>query len=130
MFKSIKTKKDIENFLEETNSLHDGYIIGVQYFNNGISSVGDKYYFDCEKTKLILQILVTSICDTVIEIEFEDLVEWQIKERGMMDEMTDTAILFNAQNMIVWTNDTYINMEELKNASYVIAQSMKWRIVK
>ena len=30
----IKAPKDVEYFLEKTNSLHDGYIIGVQYTND------------------------------------------------------------------------------------------------
>ena len=36
MYNSIKSSEDIQYFLEKVNSLHDGYIIGVQYVNNGI----------------------------------------------------------------------------------------------
>ena len=35
MFNEIKTREDIEIFLDKTNALHDGYILGVQYANNG-----------------------------------------------------------------------------------------------
>ena len=70
MYNTIKTEKDIEFFLEKTNSLHDGYIVGVQYVNNGISIGRNCYEFNNEKTKLIIRILVTSIWDAVIEIEF------------------------------------------------------------
>ena len=127
MFKPIKSEKDIEVFLDKTNSLHDGYVIGIQYFNHGISSTGDEYRFNPDKTKLIIRILVTSICDTVVELEFENLLEWQIKDNQC--DITDTAIVFNEQNWIVWTDDTYINEDELKKGSYAIAKSMKWRIV-
>jgi len=54
-------------------------------------------------------------------------VEWQIIENQM--EITDTSIIFNDKNFIVWSDDVFISMSELKNGSYVIANSMKWRIV-
>ena len=126
MFNSIKTQKDIKLFLDKTNSLHDGYIVGVQYLNNGISSIGDnKHSFNPEETKLILRILVTSICDTLIEIEFKNLLEWQIKD----SQCTDTTVIINEKHWIVWADNTYSNEEEMKKSSYAIAKSMKWRVV-
>lgn len=125
MFQSIKSEQDIKEFLDKTNSLHDGYLIGVEYVNNGISVNKDEYTFDFEKTKLILRIMVTSIFDTIIEIEFEGLSEWQIRDNQR--DILETSLFFDKNHRIVWTDDTYINMENLKNTSYVIAQSMKWR---
>ena len=107
--------------------MHDGYVIGVQYSNNGISAIENGYQFDPEQTKLAIRILVTSILDTVVELEFENLLEWQIRDNQF--EITDTAIVFNEQGWIVWTDDVYINMDELKKNSYVIAKSMRWRVV-
>lgn len=127
MFTSIKTTEDIKNFLDKTNSLHDGYIISVKYANNGIKKIENASYLNPEQTKLIIQIMVTSICDTIVEIEFENLLEWQIKDNQF--EITDTSIIFNNQNCIVWADDVYLNMDELKKGSYVIAKSMKWRII-
>ena len=128
MFNSIKTTEDIKNFLNKTNSLHDGYIIGVQYSNSGITQIENGHCFNPEQTKLIIQILVTSIWDTIVEIEFENLLEWQIQDNQW--NITDTAIMFNEQNWIVWSDDVHTNMDELRKGSYAIAQSMKWRIVK
>ena len=127
MYYEIKTKKDIQFFLNKSNSLHDGYIINVQYTNNGISIDGDTYCFNPEQTKLILQILVTSICDTIIEIEFENLKEWQIKDNQF--DMTDTSVIFDKDDWILWSDDVYIDANELKKGSYVIAKTMKWRFV-
>jgi len=127
MYYEIKTKKDIQFFLNKSNSLHDGYIINVQYTNNGISIDGDNYCFNPEQTKLILQILVTSICDTIIEIEFENLKEWQIKDNQW--DMTDTSVIFDKDDWILWSDDVYIDANELKKGSYVIAKTMKWRFV-
>lgn len=128
MYREIKTEKDIQAFFDESNSLHDGHIINVQYANNGISIDGDTYHFDSERTKLTLQILVTSICDAVIEIEFENLEKWQIKEYPGWD-MTDTSVVFDKDGWIIWSDDAYIDAEELKNGSYVIAKTMRWRAV-
>ena len=123
----IKTKKDIECFLEKTNSLHDGYIIGVEYINDGITNLGQsRYSFDYRKKRLLLRILVTSIWDAIVEIEFAGILEWQIKENQM--DMTNTSIILDGNN-IVWLDDVFINMDEIKNGSYVIADSMKWRII-
>ena len=126
MFELIKSSKDIKNFLDKTNSLHDGYIIGVQYTNKGISRIEYGHLFNPEQTKLSLQILVTSICDSIVEIEFEELLEWQIKDNQW--DMTDTTVMFDDHNWIIWSDDVYINMEEVKKGSYAIAESMRWRI--
>ncbi len=127
MLNSIKTTEDIKNFLNKTNSLHDGYIIGVQYVNNGITRIENGHCFNSEQTKLIIQILVTSIWNTIVEIEFENLLEWQIQDNQC--NITDTTIMFNDQKWIVWADDVYTSMDELRNCSYAIAKSMKWRIV-
>ena len=127
MYNSIKSSEDIQYFLEKVNSLHDGYIIGVQYANNGISKIEHGHSFNPEQTKLILKILVTSIDDAVVELEFENLSEWQIKDNQY--DITDTSIVFNDNNYIVWCDDIFVNIDEMKNSSYVIAKSMKWRII-
>lgn len=127
-FQSVKSNEDIKFFLEKTNSLHDGYIIGVQYTNDIMTNVDENGYFtNPYATKLVLRILVTSIWNTVVEIEFEAIREWQIKDN--LWDMTDTSVVFDERNLIVWSNDVFTNMDDLKARSYVIARSMKWRIV-
>ena len=127
MFNEIKSNDDIQLFLEKTNSLHDGYIIGVNYYNCGITQTEDGYTFNPEQTKLVLQILVTSICDVVVEIVFENLLEWQVKDNQW--DITDTSVIFNEQNWIIWSDDFFADMETTKKGTYVIAKSMKWRII-
>ena len=127
MLHSINNTNDINEFLDKTNSLHDGYVIGVKYINNGISKIDDGHHFEPSKTKLGLQILVTSICDAVVEIEFENLLEWQIRDN--QSDIFGVSVFFNENNLIVWTDDIYISAEEMKKGSYVIAESMKWRMI-
>jgi len=128
MFNEIKTEKDIQYFIDKTNSLHDGYIVGVQYTNDVLTNVDKNGYFtNPDATKLVVRVLVTSICDSLVEIEFNALREWQIKSDEC--DIQDLFVFFNEQSLIVWTYDSFLNMDELKNGSYVIAKSMKWRIV-
>ena len=126
MFNTIKTKKDIENFLDKTNALHDGYIIGVQYTNGGITKLEYGHHFNPEQTKLTIQILVTSIYDTIVELEFENLLEWQIRDNQW--DITDSSIIFDENGSIIWLDDVYTTAEEMKKGSYVIAKTMQWRI--
>ena len=127
MFSIIKTKENVENFLDKTNALHDGYIISVQYTNGGVTKLDYGYHFNYEKTRLIIQVLVTSIWDSIIEIEFENLLEWQIKDGQW--EITDSSIIFDENGSIIWLDDVYTTAEEMKKGSYVIAKNMKWRII-
>ena len=124
----IKTQKDVDYFLEKTNSLHDGYIIGVQYTNDAITNEDENgYLINPDAKKLILRILVTSIRNTIVEIEFDGVLKWQIKDDQM--DITETSVIFTENDRILWLDDVFANMNELKNGSYIIADSMKWRIV-
>ena len=63
-----------------------------------------------------------------MEIEFESLFEWQIKDGQRV--IFHTSVTFDERNCIVWSDDAYINIDEVRKGSYAIASSMKWRIVK
>ena len=129
-FYSIKSNEDIQFFLEKTNSLHDGYIIGVQYTNDAVTNVDKNGYFTPEATKLVIQILVTSIWNTVVEIEFENLLEWQLLNDTCFSVILDTSVSFNDKGYIIWADDVWEKRDDLEGCSYAIAKSMKWRIVK
>ena len=130
MFNEIKTEKDIQYFLEKTNSLHDGYIVGVQYTNDILTNVDENGYFtNPDATKLIIRILVTSIFDTLVEIEFENLWTWQVLNDTYHYVILDTSVSFNEKGYIIWADDALIEPEDIEGSSYAIAKSMKWRIV-
>ena len=130
-FYSINSNEDIQFFLEKTNSLHDGYIIGVQYTNDALTNVDKNgYYVTPEATRLVIQILVTSIWNTVVEIEFENLLEWQVLNDTYYYVILDTSVSFNDKGYVVWADDALIEPEDIEGSSYAIAKSMKWRIVK
>lgn len=123
----IKNLTDIETFIEKTNALHDGYIISVVYQNNGIKISDNAYEFNSELTQLKIQILITSICDAILEIVFENILEWKITEAGY--DILEACVVFNDKGFIIWSDDE-IDLDKLEsNDSYVIAEKMKWRIL-
>lgn len=123
----IKNLTDIETFIEKTNALHDGYIISVVYQNNGIKISDNAYEFNSELTQLKIQILITSICDAILEIVFENILEWKITEAGY--NILEACVVFNDKGFIIWSDDE-IDLDKLEsNDSYVIAEKMKWRIL-
>ena len=129
-FYPIKSNEDIQFFLEKTNSLHDGYIVGVQYTNDVRTNVDENGDFiNPEATKLMIRILVTSIWDTVVEIEFENLLEWQLLNDTYFSVILDTSVSFNDKGYIIWADDLWEKRDDLEGCSYAIAKSMKWRIV-
>ncbi len=123
----IKNLADINTFIEKTNALHDGYIISVEYRNNGIKISDDAYEFNPELTQLKIRVLITSIYDAVLEMVFENISEWKITET--CGDILEACVVFNDKDLIVWSDDK-INLHQLeRNDSYVIAKKMKWRIL-
>ena len=124
---SIRNPADIADFMEKTNALHDGYIIAVEYQNDGIKSTGDTYEFHSELKRLKIRVLITSMQDAVLEMLFENVSEWRITEAE--NDILEAAVAFNDNGSILWT-DCAKNIDTFKkNGSYAIAESMKWRIL-
>ena len=122
----IKTKRDIDNFIKQSNGLHDGYILSVQYCNNGIKHLdGGGYEISCEANELRIRILITSISDAEIELIFKEISEWQIFDN--MWDITDTAVSFSDDGMIVWTDGLTTDKSTRREDSYVVARSMEYR---
>ncbi len=122
-FYSIRSQADIAQFLDRTNGLHDGFLIGVQYVHDG-HTCGNPHIIDPARTELRLRYLVTSIYDATVELVFSGLFEWQLRDSGF--DITDTSVNFDNQGRLVWTDDS---APCLRDGSYVIAQAMKWRFL-
>ena len=125
-YHTINSQSDIDLFLDRTNSLHDAYLIGVDYVHNGISG-GNPCYFDPDKAELRLRWLVTSIYDKTVELVFTAPLEWQIKEWGY--DITNTAVSLTDKGFVIWADLDSTAPEFREQGSYVIAQAMKWRFL-
>ena len=99
---TIKTDEDIRLFLEMTNFLHDGYLIGVEYVNGAVLNVDENgCCVNPDDKKLLLRFLVTSIWNTVVELEFDAVREWKLEEDGW--EFLDTSVHFEGERLFGWT---------------------------
>ena len=123
---SIRSQKDIEYFLEQTNGLHDGYLVEVQYVHRGYEG-GNSCRIDPALSELRIRYMVTSICDAVVELVFIALDKWQIKDDAM--DVTDVSISMEEDGKILWA-DCHSTLPEIrKSGSYVVAKEMKWRFI-
>lgn len=122
-YHTINSQSDIDLFLDRTNSLHDAYLIGVEYTHSG-HTCGNPHYVDPDRSELRLRWLVTSIYDKTVELVFASPCLWQLRDAG--SDITDTAVSFDKKGRIIWADDSDSNC---RDGSYVIAQSMKWRFL-
>ena len=122
----ISTEKDVAEFLSEANGLHDGYIVSIDYQHQGYTW-GNPMYIDPEKTRLVLRVMVTSIYNTLIEIVFEGIKDFQIKD--VEYELLDSSISFSKDGFITWCGDLSTEPDSLRDSNYAIASMMKWRII-
>lgn len=123
----IQNEEDINSFIEKTNALHDGYIIAIEYNHGGIKVVDQGYEISPELTRLMIQIMVTSINDAVVELIFENILDWKMTD--IQYEFLDSYIFMEKNGWLVWSDDANNKSTYKQNSFYVIAEKIKWRII-
>lgn len=123
----IRKAKDIKRFIEETNALHDGYIIAIEYKHNGIKPISYGYEVCPNMTQLMIHIMVTSINDTIVELIFDDILDWKIT--NPTDQILDSFIFMDKNDWFIWSDDSSDQSNYKENGFYVIAKNIKWRII-
>ena len=121
---TIKTQKDIETFLRQSNGLHDGYVQSVHYDDLGYERGTGKIYED--KAELKIRVIITSLWDTVIELIFKSVTKWQI-QCGPMNCIFGISVAFSDNGQIVWTDGPSADEKTRQQGSYVVAGSMEYR---
>lgn len=128
-YHTIRTSADIEIFQNISNGLHDGYITHVEYNNKGISAVEHGLLFDYTGLSLIIHILVTSLPGhPTIEISFHNIYEWQMNS-FLFSDMIGFSILILENGTFLWGNDISGSIDDLKQGSYVISESIQYRLL-
>ena len=125
-YREILSARDASVFDRETNKLHDGYLVSVNYMHDGYAW-GNPLFIDSHRAELILRIMVTSIHNTLVEILFEGVREFQIKDTSY--ELVDSSIALSKEGIVTWCADTSTEPETLRDANYVVAEKMKWKII-
>jgi hypothetical protein len=122
----ILTPEDAKAFIQAVNSLHDGEITDIRYHFNGITKLPEGgHMYAPDETELKITVLVTSIWDSVVELVFEALDDWQLKSNQM--GIYGTLIEFNDRGSVIWTTAHSTDMAFMNESNYVICHRMKWR---
>ena len=125
----ILTPEDAKSFVEAVNSLHDGEITAINYQFNGITKLPEGgHMYAPDMTEMRITVLVTSIWDSVVELVFEALDDWQLGGHSGSC-IYDILVDFNDQDFVIWTTGCSTDMAVMQEADFVIARRMKWRFV-
>ena len=125
----ILTPEDAKNFVEAVNHLHDGEITAIDYRFTGITKLPEGgHMYAPDMTELRITVLVTSIWDSVVELVFEALDDWQLGGHSGSC-IYDILVDFNDQGFVIWTTDHSTDMAVMREEDFVIARRMKWRFV-
>ena len=124
----ILTSEEAKFFIKAVNDLHDGEITAIDYRFTGITALPEGgHMYAPDMTELRITVLVTSIWDSVVELVFEALDDWQLK--GGQSEIYGILVEFNDQGSVIWTTGCSTDMEVMREEDFVIARHMKWRFV-
>ncbi len=128
-YRPVQSRQDIDTFLDRVNGLHDGYVLSVQYTENGIRRAPDGALWSYpEKNELTVRVLVTSIWDSIVELRFTGVSDWRVRTDGMR-EILDTAVSFAEDGRVIWTDEYSTEEAVRREGSFVVARSMAYCFV-
>ena len=125
----ILTPEDAKSFVEAVNHLHDGEITAISYQFNGITKLPEGgHMYAPDMTEMRITVLVTSIWDSVVELVFEALDDWQLGGHSGSC-IYDILVDFSDQGLVIWTTGCSTDMAVMREEDFVIARRMKWRFI-
>ena len=132
-YTSILTPEDAKAFIQAVNSLHDGEITAINYRFDGITKLPEGgHMYAPDMTEMRITVLVTSIWDSVVELVFESLDDWQLGNCSRSNIGTDIygiLVDFDDNGFVIWTTGCSTDMAVMQEADFVISRRMKWRFV-
>ena len=125
----ILTPEDAKSFVEAVNHLHDGEITAIDYRFTGITKLPEGgHMYAPDMTEMRITVLVTSIWDSVVELVFETLHDWQLGGHSGSC-IYDILVDFNDRGFVIWTTGCSTDMAVMQEEDFVIARHMKWRFI-
>ena len=129
VYTPILTPEDAKAFIEAVNHLHDGEITAINYQFNGITKLPEGgHMYAPDMTEMRITVLVTSIWDSVVELVFESLDDWQLGGHSGSC-IYDILVDFSDRGFVIWTTGCSTDMAVMREEDFVIARRMKWRFV-
>jgi hypothetical protein len=81
-----------------------------------------------DMTEMRITVLVTSIWDSVVELVFEALDDWQLGGHSGSC-IYDILVDFSDRGFVIWTTGCSTDMAVMREADFVISRRMKWRFI-
>lgn len=129
VYTPILTPEDAKVFVEAVNHLHDGEITAINYRFDGITKLPEGgHMYAPDMTEMRITVLVTSIWDSVVELVFEALDDWQLGGHSGSC-IFDILVDFNDHGLVIWTTGCSTDMAVMREEDFVIARRMKWRFI-
>ena len=126
-YKYINSRDDAALFLQKTNGLHDGYIVGFEYSNDGIEAGDGWTSVNLEKSELRIRVLITSLEEKpTVELIFSGILDWKIKSG--VSVVFGSTIGFD-EGAVIWADAHSLEREVLRESSFVKAADMRWRFL-
>lgn len=126
-YNCIKNNDDVKLFIKNTNGLHDGYIVGFEYVNNGIEARNGCISVCSEKSELKIRVLITSLEENpTVEIVFGGISDWKI--RNGTSYVFGSTIGFD-EGAVIWADSPSLEREVIRENSFVKASAMYWRFL-
>lgn len=122
----IETMEDFNHFLDETNGMHDAYLLSSEYRTH-VRANHDTVFCYGEGESLVLRYMVTSMFDlSIVELTFLDVSKWIIPN----EELFGLSVSFNTQYVTVLDGPVTLISENgvPDNITHVTARKMYWRI--
>jgi len=117
----LKTPEDVRRLIDETNGLHDAYLLSADYRTH-VRSNHRITASSCEGESLVLRYQVTSMHDLpVVELTFLGVSEWKTPN----GELLCISVSFDT-DFVTFSGDSVIS--EIP-PTHVTARKMYWRIV-
>ncbi len=122
----IDTQEDFSRFLDETNGMHDAYLLSSEYHTH-VRANHDIIVSSTEGESLVLRYQVTSMSDlAIVELTFLGVSKWTIPN----EELFGLSVHFNSRFVTVLDGSVTLIAEDSvpNNITHVTARKMYWRI--
>lgn len=123
----VETAEDFSRFLDETNGMHDAYLLSSEYHTHVRANHGTVVRHD-EGESLTLRYQVTSASELpIVELTFLGVSKWKVSN----EDLFGLSVSFNAHFVTVLDGPVTLIAEDNvpDNVTHVTARKMYWRIV-
>ena len=142
---NVETQKDIEQLMSTYGDFHDACIVSTSFQSGAFVDDEHTMHFGSPEEHILSVVFHCQWEPKIIELQFIGLrklhlVGWQ--DNYLCDILEaylsfhDNLLPGKPNRVIVWSNDSYFDVAKVSNAiqepedTYIIANALRWRIIK